>query len=542
MNPHTKWCCDMNTRIQFSDFHLSREIGKAIEDMGFEEPTPIQALAIPLIQAGRDVTAQAQTGTGKTAAFGIPIIEKVDASHRTIQAIVLCPTRELAIQIAEEFSELLAHLPRISVLPVYGGQPIDRQLRALHTGVNIVIGTPGRVMDHLRRRTLSLDEVSTVVLDEADQMLDMGFRDDIELILKKIPQKRQTLLFSATLPQPIIDISKRFQNKPEFVRVEYAELTVPQIEQSYIEVKEREKLDVLCRLIDIADPHLSIIFCNTKRRAEELAGKVKARGYRAEELHGDMKQSQRDRVMNGFRKGSIEILIATDVAARGIDVEDVDMVINFDVPQDVEYYVHRIGRTGRAGKSGRAVTFVAPKDFTKLREIQHYAKIQIPRIPVPTQSDVAETRTRSIMEKVRDTIKTGGLEAFVRIIEQETEGDLSTIDIAAAFLKLQMEQGSEPEPEKREEMDFSDTGAEAGMVRFFLAVGRMHNVAPKDIVGAIAGETGIPGKAIGAIRILDSYSFVEIPREHATEVYTIMKERTIRNQPTGIEPASGKRA
>jgi ATP-dependent RNA helicase DeaD len=532
----------MNTRIQFSDFHLSREIGKAIEDMGFEEPTPIQALAIPLIQSGHDVTAQAQTGTGKTAAFGIPLIEKIDASHRTVQAIVLCPTRELAIQIAEEFSELLTHLQRITVLPVYGGQPIDRQLRALHSGVHIVIGTPGRVMDHLRRRTLSLDAISTVVLDEADQMLDMGFRDDIELILKKIPQKRQTLLFSATLPQPIIDISKRFMNKPEFVRVEYAELTVPQTEQSYIEVKEREKLDVLCRLIDIADPHLLIIFCNTKRRAEELAGKVKARGYRAEELHGDLKQSQRDRVMGGFRKGTIEILIATDVAARGIDVENVDMVINYDVPQDVEYYVHRIGRTGRAGKSGRAITFVAPKDFTKLREIQHYAKIQIPRIPIPTQSDVAETRTRTMLEKVRETIKAGGMETYIRIIEKETEGDLSTIDIAAALLKLQMEYATEDVPEKREEVDFADTGAEPGMVRFFLGVGRIHKVAPKDIVGAIAGETGIPGKAIGAIRILDSYSFVEIPREHATEVYTIMKERTIRNQPTGIEPASGKRA
>ena len=541
-NPHAKWWCDMNTRIQFSDFHLSREVGKAIEDMGFEEPTPIQALAIPLIQSGRDVTAQAQTGTGKTAAFGIPLIEKIDASHRTVQAIVLCPTRELAIQIAEEFSALLTHLPRIVVLPVYGGQPIDRQLRALHSGVHIVIGTPGRVMDHLRRRTLSLDEVSTVVLDEADQMLDMGFRDDIELILKKIPQKRQTLLFSATMPQPIIEISKRFMNKPEFVKVEYAELTVPQTEQSYIEVKEREKLDVLCRLIDITDPHLLIIFCNTKRRAEELAGKVKARGYRAEELHGDLKQSQRDRVMGGFRKGTIEILIATDVAARGIDVEDVDMVINFDVPQDVEYYVHRIGRTGRAGKSGRAVTFVAPKDFTKLREIQHYAKIQIPRMPIPTQSDVAETRTRTMLEKVRDTIRAGGMESYVRIIEQESEGDLSTIDIAAALLKLQMELGSEEVPGRREEMDFADTGAEAGMVRFFLGVGRIHKVAPKDIVGAIAGETGIPGKAIGSIRILDSYSFVEVPREYATEVYTIMKERTIRNQPTGIEPASGKRS
>lgn len=531
----------MNSRIQFSDFNLSKEVGKAIEDMGFEEPSPIQALAIPLIQAGRDVTAQAQTGTGKTAAFGIPVIEKIDSSKRCVQALVLCPTRELCMQIAEEFSNLLAHLPRVSVLPVYGGQPIERQLKALHSGVHIVIGTPGRIMDHLDRRTLILNDVKMVVLDEADQMLDMGFRDDIELILKKIPQERQTLLFSATLPQPIIDISKRFQNKPEFVRVQYAELTVPQIEQCYIEVKEREKLDVLCRLIDLEDPQLAIIFCNTKRRAEELSGKVRARGYRADELHGDMKQSQRDRVMGGFRKGSIDILIATDVAARGIDVEDVDIVINFDVPQDVEYYVHRIGRTGRAGKSGKAVTFVSPRDFTKVHEIQKYAKVTLARMPVPTQSDVAETRIRAMFEKVRDAVTAGGLEPYTRIIEEECENELSSIEIAAALLKIQMEVGTSghEESKKREDIDFADTGAEVGMVRFFLAVGRIHKVAPKDIVGAIAGETGIPGKAIGAIRILDSYSFVEVPKEHATDVYAIMKERTIRNQPTGIEPAAG---
>lgn len=543
MSSCAKWCCDMNTRIQFSDFALSREIGKAIEDMGFEEPSPIQALAIPLIQAGRDVTAQAQTGTGKTAAFGIPVIEKIDPTRRVVQAIVLCPTRELAIQIAEEFSNLLAHLPRITVLPIYGGQPIERQLRALQSGVHIVIGTPGRVMDHLNRRTLRLDEVTTVVLDEADQMLDMGFRDDIELILRKVPQKRQTLMFSATMPKPILEISQKFQTKPEFVRVEYAELTVPQTEQSYIEVRERDKLDTLCRLIDMADPNLTIIFCNTKRRAEELSGKVRARGYRADELHGDMKQSQRDRVMGGFRKGTIEILIATDVAARGIDVDDVDMVINFDVPQDVEYYIHRIGRTGRAGKSGKAITFVTPKDFTKLREIMHYAKVQIPRMPVPSESDVAQSKTRVVFEQVRETIQAGGLEQFVRIIETEAEGDISTVDIAAALLKLQMEMGTELTAEKPSgEVDFGETGAEHGMVRFFLGVGRMHKVAPKDIVGAIAGETGIPGKAIGAIRILDSYSFVEVPKENAAEVYNIMKDRTIRNQPTGIEPASGKRA
>jgi len=540
MSWHAKWCCSMNSRIQFSDLRLSKELGKAIEDMGFEEPSPIQALAIPLIQDGRDVTAQAQTGTGKTAAFGIPIIQKIDPAHRTVQAIVLCPTRELAIQIAEEFSSLLAHLPRIVVLPVYGGQPIERQLRALHQGVHIVIGTPGRVMDHLGRRTLSLGDVTTVVLDEADQMLDMGFRDDIERILKQIPQKRQTLLFSATMPQPILDISKRFQNSPEFVRVQYAELTVPQIEQSYIEVKERDKLDILCRVIDLWDPQLAIIFCNTKRRAEELAGKVKARGYRAEELHGDMKQSQRDRVMGGFRSGRIDLLIATDVAARGIDVEDVDMVINFDVPQDVEYYVHRIGRTGRAGRSGRAVTFVAPRDFTKLREIQHYAKVKIQKLPVPSLGDVAKTRTNSLIERVRKTIGEGGLESYIRVIETETEGDLTSVEIAAALLKLQMEQGSQGLPEPAGVPDFGDTGAEPGMVRFFLGVGREHKVQPKDIVGAIAGETGIPGKSIGAIRILDSYSFVEIPEEHAHRVYEIMKERTIRSQPTGIEPAQGQ--
>ncbi len=528
----------MNSRLQFSDLSLSKEIEKAIENMGFEEPTPIQALAIPLIQSGRDVTAQAQTGTGKTSAFGIPVIENIDASQRVVQAIVLCPTRELAIQIAEEFSHLLTYLPKISVLPVYGGQPIERQLKALAHGVHVVIGTPGRVMDHLRRRTLSLDNVSRVVLDEADQMLDMGFRDDIEYILKRIPQKRQTLLFSATMPQPIIEISKRFQNRPEFVRVEYQELTVPAIEQSYIEVRDRDKLESLCRVIDVVDPELTIIFCNTKRGAEDLAGHIRARGYRAEELHGDMKQSQRDRVMSGFRKGSIDILIATDVAARGIDVEDVDMVINYDVPQDVEYYVHRIGRTGRAGKSGRAIMFVTPRDYTKLREIQKYIKVQIPKKALPTANDVMESRTRTIIDEVHETVRKGGIEQYARMIEQE--GDLSTLEIAAALLKMRMEQGADSHKDRSTPVDFGDTGAEPGMVRFFLGLGRDHNVAPKDIVGAIAGETGIPGKSIGAIRILDTYSFVEVPRDCAEEVYTIMKERTIRGQPTGIEPAQGR--
>lgn len=530
----------MNT-TQFSDLTQSKEIIKAIEAMGFEEPTPIQALAIPFIQAGRDITAQAQTGTGKTSAFGIPVIEHIDPSRRSVQAIVLCPTRELAIQIAEEFSHLLQYLPKISVIPVYGGQPIERQLRALAAGVHIVIGTPGRVMDHLERRTLALEDVSMVVLDEADQMLDMGFRDDIEKILKKVPQRRQTMLFSATMPQPIIEISKRFQTKPEFVRVEHQELAVPKIEQSYIEVRGSDKLDALCRLIDISDPNLAIIFCNTKHGAGDLAARVRARGYRAEELHGDMKQTQRDRVMGGFRQGRIDILIATDVAARGIDVEDVDMVINYDVPQDVEYYIHRIGRTGRAGRAGRAITFVTTKDFNKLREIQKYIRVKIPRVPLPTLRDVAATKTRLLFEEVHQTIQDGGIEPYVRMIEQESEGQFTTVEIAAALLKMKVEQQGADSQKNREVVDFGDTGAEAGMVRFFIGLGRDHNVAPKDIVGAIAGETGIPGKSIGAIRILDTYSFVEIPRDCAAEVYEIMRERTIRGQPTGFEPAQGRR-
>ncbi len=388
-------------------------------------------------------------------------------------------------------------------------------------------------MDHLKRRTLLLDNVSMVVLDEADQMLDMGFRDDIERILKRVPQNRQTLLFSATMPQPIIEISKRFQNKPEFVRVQYQELTVPATEQSYVEVRDRDKLESLCRVIDVVDPHLAIIFCNTKRGAEDLAGRVRARGYRAEELHGDMKQTQRDRVMGGFRKGSIEILIATDVAARGIDVDDVDLVINYDVPQDVEYYVHRIGRTGRAGKSGRAITLVTPRDLTRLREIQKYIKVQIPKIPLPTAIDVVESKTKMILEEVRESIRQGGIEPYSRMVERESEGDLTTLEIAAALLKMRMEPGTDSKKEHATPTDFGDTGAEAGMVRFFLGLGRDHNVAPKDIVGAIANETGIAGKSIGAIRILDTYSFVEVPRDCADEVYTIMKERTIRGQPTG---------
>ncbi len=432
----------METSFSFKQFNISQKILRAVEDMGFEEPTPIQVSAIPLILAGNDVTGQAKTGTGKTAAFGIPALERLDPRDRQTQVIVLSPTRELAIQTAEEIALLAAHMTHTTVLPIYGGQPIERQLRSLKTGVQIVVGTPGRVLDHLRRRTLSLSRVKMVVLDEADQMLDMGFLPDIETILKQTPQERQTILFSATMPKPILAISKRFQKNPEFVEIPHKELTVPEVEQRYIDVHSRDKFDVLCRLLDQMDPKLVLVFCNTKRRVDQLTKRLKTLGYSVGEIHGDLKQSQRDRVMAQFRKGEIDVLVATDVAARGIDVDDIDLVVNLDVPQVAEYYVHRIGRTARAGRSGRAITFVGPEDVYKMREIQHLANITISRIPIPSARDAAESRTKTLTDKIKQTVDAGNLEKQAEMVERIMVDDYTSLEIAAALLKMQMETGT----------------------------------------------------------------------------------------------------
>jgi ATP-dependent RNA helicase DeaD len=431
----------METSFSFRQFNISQKILRAIEDMGFEEPTPIQISAIPLILAGNDVTGQAKTGTGKTAAFGIPALERLDPRDRQTQVIVLSPTRELAIQTAEEIARLAIHLSHTTILPIYGGQPIERQLRALKTGVQIVVGTPGRVLDHLRRRTLSLSRVKLVVLDEADQMLDMGFLPDIETILGTTPKERQTVLFSATLPKPILAISKRFQRNPEFVEIPHKELTVPEVEQRYLEVHSRDKFDVLCRLLDQMDPKLGLVFCNTKRRVDQLTKRLKTLGYRVGEIHGDLKQSQRDRVMAQFRKGEIDLLVATDVAARGIDVEDIDLVVNLDVPQVAEYYVHRIGRTARAGRSGRAITFVGPEDVYKMREIQRMANITISRIPIPSARDAAESKTKALADKIKQTVDAGNLEKQLEAVERIMVDDYTSLEIAAALLKMQMDTG-----------------------------------------------------------------------------------------------------
>ena len=431
--------------MKYEEAELKREIIRAVEEMGFESMTPIQEQAIPVLVQGKDIIGQAQTGTGKTAAFGIPVLQNVDTEIQATQAIVLCPTRELAIQVAEEIRRFAKYLSGVKILPIYGGQDITKQIRSLKSGVSIVVGTPGRVMDHMRRHTLKLDQIHTVVLDEADEMLNMGFREDIETILSGIPQEHQTALFSATMPQAILDITRTFQ-KPDVMRIEIAkkELTIPLVKQYYYEVRRQNKEEVIARLLDYYNPKRSLIFCNTKRMVDELCEKLQGRGYFTDGLHGDLSQFQRDKVMNAFRNGSTEILIATDVAARGIDVDDVEAVFNYDIPQDIEYYVHRIGRTGRAGKKGRSFTLVVGKEIYKVRDIERVCHTKIKLRSVPTVENVAAAKTDQVMSEVMNIIKNNELTEMRRIIERKiNEEDITALELAAAFLKIQM--GDQPE-------------------------------------------------------------------------------------------------
>ena len=525
--------------MTFEEMCLDTRIMRAIAEMGFEQPSPIQAQSIPIAVEGKDMIGQARTGTGKTASFGIPMLQRINPKDKNLQAIVLCPTRELAIQSANEIRKLAKFLHGIKVLPIYGGQEISKQIRSLKCGVQIVIGTPGRVMDHLRRHTLKPQTVDIVVLDEADEMLNMGFREDIETILGQLPEERQTMLFSATMPKPILEIAKRYLHEPEIVKVIQKELTVPKIEQYYYEVNPRKKNDVLSRLLDMYDPSLSLVFCNTKRKVDELVADLKGRGYFAEGLHGDMKQSQRDRVMNGFRNGRTDILVATDVAARGIDVDDVEAVFNYDVPQDDEYYVHRIGRTGRAGREGRAFTLVVGKEIYKLKDIQRYCKTKIRRQPIPSVNDVAAIKVEKLLEQAGELIATDGLGRMMDLLEEYLDGsDYSATEMAAALLAMQLGETSTQTLPKEE---FGDTGAEPGMVRMFMNIGKKDRVRIGDILGAVAGESGMEGALVGTIDMYDNFSFVEVPQEYAAAVLEAMNHSKIKGRRVNMEPAKNVR-
>jgi ATP-dependent RNA helicase DeaD len=418
----------------FSELGLSPELLKAIDQLGFEQAAPIQAEAIPILMQGKDVVGQSQTGSGKTAAFAAPAIEKVDVARRDTQVLILCPTRELAIQVSEEVHKLALFKRGLHALPVYGGQSYDRQLAGLRQGAHIVIGTPGRVMDHMRRGTLKLAAIKMVILDEVDVMLNMGFRDDIEHILQATPKERQTVFFSATIPRPIQQLIEKYSRDPQQVRIEQKALTVPTVEQVYYEVDRRFKIDLLTRLIDIHDLKLGIIFCNTKRMVDDLVDHLNAQGYSADRLHGDMTQMMRDRVMQKFRKSGLDFLVATDVAARGIDVDDVEVVFNYDLPYDGEDYVHRIGRTGRQGRSGRAISFASGREVFQIRNIERYTNVRIQRGQPPTANEVEEARTLVFLDKLRATLASGEYKRHDRLIERLLEEGFASTDIASALI------------------------------------------------------------------------------------------------------------
>ena len=597
----------MTEEITFADLSLSEEVLNALTEMGFEKPSPIQAESIPQIMTGRDVIGQAQTGTGKTAAFGIPCIEAIDVKSKAIQAIILCPTRELAVQVSEELKKLSKFKRGFKTLAVYGGESIERQIRGLDAGAQVVVGTPGRVLDHLDRGTMKLDQVKMIILDEADEMLNMGFVDDIELILKKMPEEKQSVFFSATMPRQILDLTRRFQKDPIIVKITRTEVSNPNIKQQYFEVRSDMKVEAMSRLIDINNLKLMLAFCNTKKKVDELVEELLGRGYTAEGLHGDMRQSQRNIVMSKFKNGLVSILVATDVAARGIDVDNVDAVFNYDVPQDLEYYVHRIGRTGRAGKFGSSFTFVTRRDGSAIREIERYTKSVIEKAELPAAAQLADAKLTRMAESITAEIEKGELDSYASIVTSLQEKGLSTEAIAAAVIRLNFgpleskykdvefgdrkradssrDRNDRPDSRGRSSIgrsedrrrddrgssrDRDDRGgsrdrdsfrdrsdrpsrdrdggerapraprSSEGTTRLFINVGKSQNVRPGDIVGAIAGETGLKGSSIGQIDIFDRYTFVNVPNENAQDVIKVMNNNTIKGLQISVEVAGAK--
>ncbi len=536
--------------LSFSGLPISEEILRALVDMGFEEATPIQAETIPHILENRDLLGQAQTGTGKTCAFGIPVIDSIDPASTHIQTLILSPTRELAIQIAEELHNIAKYKESVRIVAIYGGQPIDRQILALKRKPQIIVGTPGRVMDHMRRKTLRLSNLEKIVLDEADEMLNMGFKEDIDTILESTPEIIQKIFFSATMPRAIVELTNKYLKDPIHVKIASKEMTIPKVKQFYIEVREANKIEIMSRLIDAGNITRALVFCNTKRKVDELTDKLNTRGYSAEALHGDMKQASRDRVMKQFRTGKLDLLVATDVAARGIDVDDIEVVFNYDLPTDDEYYIHRVGRTARAGKSGAAYTFVVGREIIDLKNIQHLIKATISRANIPTLMNVKESRISGVLKEIGDVLAQGELSDYVKYIDQYAEGlnlesdddhFYTTTDIAAALLKKLCGEKIDKRDDIQEVIPYEEfskrtrnreqTGeplmpstrnhgktVEAGMQRLFLNVGIKDHMRPNQIVQFIASNGDITGKAIGAIAIFNEYTFVDVPSDMAEQV------------------------
>lgn len=511
----------------FENLDLSKELKKALNDMEFVEMTAIQSQSIPEMIAGNDIVAQAPTGTGKTCSFGIPVVENTDTSERNVTSLILAPTRELALQIANELIRLTKYKKSIRIAVVYGGQNIDRQILALKRKPQIIVATPGRLMDHMRRKTIKLDHLKTLVLDEADEMLDMGFREDIDEILQSVPEERQTVLFSATMSREILDITKKYLKDPVKIKTTKSEVTVSSVKQYYLEVSPDNKTDVLARLIDVNDFKLSMVFCNTKKKVDELAHDLTVRGYNAMGLHGDMKQSQRDRVMREFKNGNIETLIATDVAARGIDIKDIDVVFNYDLPDDMEYYVHRIGRTGRANREGVSYSLVSRREMYRLHEIMRYTKAKIKLMTVPNVAEITNVRIQQTLNGILDILSHQKLDTYEQAILdfiENTEESYTILNIAAAFLARDSDTGDLKEIEENFSGDRRRGNSKSGnpnATRMFINVGRLDRVNV-NTMRKLLNDANISDDEIYDIDIMEKFSFIEIDNSKVDDVFVAL--------------------
>ena len=550
--------------FRFDDFKLVEPVLKAVKELGYESPSPIQAQAIPILMKGHSLVGQAQTGTGKTAAFALPLLSRIDLKNKKPQVLVLTPTRELAIQVAEAFQGYAAHLKNFHILPIYGGQAYEGQLRQLRRGVHVVVGTPGRVMDHMRRGTLKLDSISTLVLDEADEMLRMGFLDDVEWILEQTPKERQIALFSATMPMAIRKIAKKYLRDPQEVTIKSRTSTVETTNQRYWMVSGHHKLDALTRILEAEVFDAILIFVRTKLNTVELSEKLEARGYASEPLNGDIRQRQRELTIERLKSGKITILVATDVAARGLDVDRISHVINYDIPYDTEGYVHRIGRTGRMGKKGEAIMFVAPREKRLLRAIEKATNQKIELMKLPTTADINSKRIERFKERITLTLGKDDLEPFAEIVDQyRMESNVPAREIAAALAKLLQGDNpllldpkkdislNKPERHKRRGDERNDRGkkqrrqsasSEVGMESYKISVGSSHGVKPGNIVGAISNEAELDSKYIGRIEIHEEFSIVDLPEGMPQDILNLLKKVIVSGKRLNISKFSNERS
>ncbi len=570
--------------MKFEELVSNSSIMKAIKDMGYETPTEIQEKGIAYIREGVDVIGQSQTGTGKTAAFAIPILEKIDQSNKNPQVLILCPTRELSVQVAGEFRKISKYMSGIKTVAVYGGEPIYKQLTALKRGAQVIVGTPGRLIDHMNRRTIRFNDLHTIILDEADEMLKMGFREDIELVMGNLGEDAQRIMFSATMPKLIIELAKKYLTEPKNIRIKSTGLTTSTVVQEYCAVKGRYKKEALYRLLDAKGPERCIVFCNTKRMVDELTDALQAKNYWSDKIHGDLKQELRMSVLHKFNEGVISVLVATDVAARGLDIQNVDLIINYDIPEKEEYYVHRIGRSGRAGKPGAAITIASARDRIKLHSIEHYIKKRIEKIPVPSIKEVNENKMEKFIDNLMESMNQDVLDHYEPIIHKIEAKGYSVELLAASLLKDALtlhemiedtdlndynfnrssrerrdgrnstnrsdrnrgrsdsrdSRGRDDRKHRNDEQNVHDKAKSRrgqGQTRLFLSVGKAHRATVKDLLGAITGECGVNGRSIGAIDMYDKFSFVDVEDKQVDKVLSSLKDKRIKGRKVNVEVA-----